>query len=533
MSTTGKHYALVVGINNYPEDQRLSKCVNDANDLGDLLETAGYKVTRMADVGMKPLLEGFHIFTDSLPTDSFVVIHFSGHGCERRGENYLIPLDGDISEETTTEETCVSLNYMTQVLAQRVTGGKAVIFLDACRQNEADTQFKSRLMEQTRGARAALSVRSRAGGMARGGGLGRAGATVDSDCESSTSVGLCAVPRLHFPGVRGAGGRLSRFTSLIAFAAAPGTVALEPKGSVRNGFFSGAILDQLRAQGTSTDVRLLLAKVGDAVKLKSKYVQCPWVHSCLPGDTVLLLPSKLGSSPVPTAPPATSRPPSSRPGTSVYGGGGSGGAGGPGRDMPGLREGIGGSWHVEPFLKALDHNSQVLLMHQQSLATLRSESSRPENKEHLMAAVPSVVLAMKAHRYHAGLAVEGLAILCNLSAPYEGSPTPDSMMMIVGDVKEAMAQHSSCEDVVERGLCCLFNLSLTAAFRRELAELEVAIVALAAMRRHPHSARIRECGEGLLARLTPTRPTTAYRSFGSRLGDPSHDLLQTRVGSWF
>jgi hypothetical protein len=52
------------------------------------------------------------------------------------------------------------------------------------------------------------------------------------------------------------------------------------------------------------------------------------------------------------------------------------------------------------------------------------------------------------------------------------------------------------EDVVER-------VSLTAAFKRELAELEVAIVALAAMRRHPHSARIRECGEGLRARLTP------------------------------
>jgi hypothetical protein len=43
-----------------------------------------------------------------------------------------------------TEDTCVRLNWMVQQLVRRVKTGILAVFLDACRQNEADITFKAR-----------------------------------------------------------------------------------------------------------------------------------------------------------------------------------------------------------------------------------------------------------------------------------------------------------------------------------------------------------------------------------------------------
>ena len=59
-----------------------------------------------------------------------------------------------------TEDTCVSLNWMIKRLVERVPSGVALIALDACRENDADSTFKSKGgpgVGQEAGARGFLS----------------------------------------------------------------------------------------------------------------------------------------------------------------------------------------------------------------------------------------------------------------------------------------------------------------------------------------------------------------------------------------
>ena len=39
----------------------------------------------------------YEAFTDGLPAGASIVLHFSGHGSEEDGKNYLIPIDGRTS----------------------------------------------------------------------------------------------------------------------------------------------------------------------------------------------------------------------------------------------------------------------------------------------------------------------------------------------------------------------------------------------------------------------------------------------------
>ncbi len=43
------------------------------------------------------LEEAHEAFTDGLPAGACIVLHFSGHGCEEDGKNYLVPIDGRTS----------------------------------------------------------------------------------------------------------------------------------------------------------------------------------------------------------------------------------------------------------------------------------------------------------------------------------------------------------------------------------------------------------------------------------------------------
>jgi hypothetical protein len=64
-----------------------------------LLQAAGYEVTVVLD-GTKSQLRAavteLAHRVGSLPstTNCIVVVHFSGHGVERGGENFLVPVDG-------------------------------------------------------------------------------------------------------------------------------------------------------------------------------------------------------------------------------------------------------------------------------------------------------------------------------------------------------------------------------------------------------------------------------------------------------
>jgi hypothetical protein len=96
MTTSRSHYAFIVGNNAYP-GAPLSLCENDAQDMGAALRKAGYAVTVVVNATKRRLQEGFRAFVEEAPDGATVVFHFSGHGCERGGENFLLPIDACIN----------------------------------------------------------------------------------------------------------------------------------------------------------------------------------------------------------------------------------------------------------------------------------------------------------------------------------------------------------------------------------------------------------------------------------------------------
>jgi hypothetical protein len=83
----------------------------------------------------------------------------------------------------------------------------------------------------------------------------------------------------------------------VSFATAPGLQAREPSDPAqRNGVFTAALLDQLRARGSSEDASKLMRRVTQAVREATGDKQKPWTHSTLPVEDVFVLPPAQGGS---------------------------------------------------------------------------------------------------------------------------------------------------------------------------------------------------------------------------------------------
>jgi hypothetical protein len=94
----GSFHALVIGNNAYTHLPALSKCVNDAQDMADLLASKGYAVTLVKDGCLADMQDALEGFASKLQAGCTVVVYFSGHGVCVSDMNYLVPVDGAASE---------------------------------------------------------------------------------------------------------------------------------------------------------------------------------------------------------------------------------------------------------------------------------------------------------------------------------------------------------------------------------------------------------------------------------------------------
>jgi hypothetical protein len=133
----GRKVALVVGIDAYLELPRLAKARGDANAVGDALARAGFAVTRALDPDRRTLNRAVALFANSLGPDDTALLHFSGHGVEIEGENYLLPADAPLPAEggpALVKSEALAMNALIQQIAE--SGARVRIFIiDACRDN--------------------------------------------------------------------------------------------------------------------------------------------------------------------------------------------------------------------------------------------------------------------------------------------------------------------------------------------------------------------------------------------------------------
>jgi choice-of-anchor C domain-containing protein len=202
-----KRVALVIGNGAYVSLPALPNPANDGRDITALLRTLGFEVLEGIDLDRSHFVALTAKFLDVARGADAALVYYSGHGIQYEEDNYLLPTDASVTSAYGVKSEAMSLKGLLGELEGLAKVN--LLFLDACR----DNPLADRLA-------AAFPTRS-------GRSLGRGLTRVDP----------------------------SSANTLIAFAAAPGQVALD--GTDHNSPFASAFLSEV---GRSRDEISILFK---------------------------------------------------------------------------------------------------------------------------------------------------------------------------------------------------------------------------------------------------------------------------------
>jgi uncharacterized caspase-like protein len=257
--TAKKRVALVIGNSAYRYTPRLENPRNDATDMGAALKKLGFEVLEGFDLDKAGFERRIRDFAAALQGAAVGVFFYAGHGLLVSDQNYLVPVDAQLSTVSALDFEMVRLDLVHRTMEREAQ--TSILFFDACRDNPL-----ARNLARVLGTR-------------------------------SAEIGLGLAP------VQGGVG------TLISFSTQPGKVALDGKG--RNSPFAGALVRQLGA--SNDDLSAILIAVRNDVMKETDRRQVPWEHSALTGR-FFFNPAAQASAPAPAAAPA----PVPAPATAVH-----------------------------------------------------------------------------------------------------------------------------------------------------------------------------------------------------------------------
>lgn len=232
ISVHEKRTALVIGNSQY-RTAPLRNPENDAREMAKALQEVGFKVTSLLNIEQKQMKKAINEFGKKLTDVGGVgLFYFAGHGLQASGKNYLIPVDADIRKESDIELDGVMLARVMYEM-ENARNRMNIIILDACRDNpfSSDTKSSFRSFARTRG--------------------------------------FAAVPKKP-PG------------TYIAFATAPGDVAIDQGDQGKHGLFTQELFKAIRTPGLEIDD--IFKRVRKNVQKKSNGLQMPWSSSSIMRD---------------------------------------------------------------------------------------------------------------------------------------------------------------------------------------------------------------------------------------------------------
>ncbi|MEW6130570.1 MAG: caspase family protein [Acidobacteriota bacterium] len=152
-----KRYALIVGVDEYQDSQinKLTGASNDAKALADaLVKYAGFPgenvilLTSNQAVELQPtranILRRLSNLRQVVPKDGLLLFSFAGHGIERNGRAYLLPMDAQVSTDIALlEDSAINVEAMRDRIRQ-TNVGQVLLILDACRNNPTTGRGESR-----------------------------------------------------------------------------------------------------------------------------------------------------------------------------------------------------------------------------------------------------------------------------------------------------------------------------------------------------------------------------------------------------
>ncbi|MGC2779835.1 MAG: caspase family protein, partial [Bradyrhizobium sp.] len=218
--------ALVIGNSAYQAVPRLPNPANDAKAMAEMLKSAGFEVVAARDLTQSDMRRAIGDFTRKVAAkgpDTVALVYYGGHGVQVDGDNYLVPVDAQITQEADVPLQTLRLADMMNALAA-VPSKARIVMLDACRNNPFSSINKT---------------------------SGRGLAMVDAPNGS-----------------------------IISYATAPGSEAEDGDG--RNSPYTSAFMSVAREPGLP--IEQAFKKVRFSVNQATDGRQTPWESSSLTGD---------------------------------------------------------------------------------------------------------------------------------------------------------------------------------------------------------------------------------------------------------
>ena len=227
-----RRVALVIGNSNYENAGKLVNPKNDAEAVSAALKRLNFEVLTGIDTDIQKMISLVRDFSKALEGADVALFYYAGHGLQVDGNNYLAPIDADLSDRADLDFGTVKLSSVMRQMNRQ--GAANLVFLDACRDNPLAQTLARSLASTSRSAT-----------------IGRGLARVEA------SVG-----------------------TLIAYATQPGNVALD--GIDGHSPFTRALLKHIETPGL--DVSTMMIKVRQDVIKSTEQKQVPWDHSSLTGQ---------------------------------------------------------------------------------------------------------------------------------------------------------------------------------------------------------------------------------------------------------
>src|SRR5262245_49600367 len=239
-TVTSRRVALVIGNGSYAHVRSLPNPSNDARSIAKSLRDIGFTVKEGIDLDRTAMQATIRDFLREAARAQIAVVYYAGHGIQVDGRNYLVPIDVQFQAGNRMTEAMMDMDTIMAGLDDQVRTN--ILILDACRNNPMASKV----------------------------------AFTGADRGIEGGSGLAA------PTTLGAGSTLGAGT-LIAFATAPGQVALDGEGA--NSPFSAALSRHIGTPGL--EVQQMLTRVRAEVVAATKGKQVPWSNSSLLGEVYL------------------------------------------------------------------------------------------------------------------------------------------------------------------------------------------------------------------------------------------------------
>jgi formylglycine-generating enzyme required for sulfatase activity len=204
-SAEAKRVAFVVGINTYDNlkpDQQLSKAVNDARAIADVLKDDQFQVILAENATRSVFLRSWQRFLDSVEPGDVTTVYFAGHGIELNGVNFL--LTRDVPRPDDGEEVMRGSALRIGALMDRLRDQNpqvSVWIVDACRDSPYAGPGVTRGVGSTRGLKREEPPKGTLVMMSAGTGQGALDSLSPADSNPNSIYTRTLLPLLKEPGL--------------------------------------------------------------------------------------------------------------------------------------------------------------------------------------------------------------------------------------------------------------------------------------------------------------------------------------------